>query len=78
MCINGSLLQQVPEEADLRNASITFFSDDEEIYTKALTDEVAFRIPDTTGYRWEVRVAGNINIKKIVMATSMDEMKAAV
>jgi hypothetical protein len=78
MCVNGSLLQAVPEEADLRNATITFFADDQEFYSKSLKNEVSFRIPDTTGYRWEVRVAGNINIKKIVMATSMDEMKAAV
>ena len=78
MCINGSLLQAVPEEADLRNTTITFFADDKEVYSKALSTEESFRIPATTGYRWEVRVAGNINIKKIVVATSMDEMKAAV
>lgn len=78
MCINGSLLKIVPEEADSRSMMVTFFADDEEFYTKAVTNEVSFRIPDTTGYRWEVRVAGNINIKKIAMATSMNEMKAAV
>ena len=77
MCVNGSLLQYVPEEADLRNATITFFADDQEFYSKVLRNEMSFRIPAETGYRWEVRVAGNINIKKIVMATSMDEMKAA-
>ena len=77
MCVNGSLLQYVPEEADLRNATITFFADDQVFYSKVLRNEMSFRIPAETGYRWEVRIAGNINIKKIVMATSMDEMKAA-
>lgn len=78
MCVNGSLLQPVPVEADLRNMTITFFADEQPFYSKAVKSEESFRIPDTTGYRWEARVAGNINIKKVVMATSMDEMKAAV
>ena len=75
--INGSLLKYVPEPADVRNVTITFFADNKEFYSKSLKNNVGFRIPPTTGYNWEVRVAGNLSISKITLATSMAELKAA-
>ena len=77
MRINGSKMRFVPEEADLRNVTITFFADGKEFYSKTLNSSVAFRIPATTGYNWEVRVAGNLNVSKITLGTSMAELKAA-
>ena len=75
--INGSLMKFVPEPADMRNAALTIYADGEEVITKSLTKEESFRIPATTGYTWEVRVAGTMDIYKVVLATSMIEMKAA-
>lgn len=74
--INGSKMHFVPEEADLRNVTITFFADGKDFYSKAVTDASAFRIPTTTGYQWEVRLSGNLTVSKVVLGTSMAELKA--
>ena len=76
MAINGSVLERVPEEADIRYATVTFFADEVPIYSKTVHSSEAFRIPAVTGYEWEIRVAGTLPIYSIAMATSMTEINA--
>lgn len=72
--VNGGVLLDVPEEAQLRYVQVTFYSDDKVIYTKDVSDCVAFRLPPYNGYRWEVRFAGHVPIRAFQMATSMVEL----
>lgn len=74
--INGSLMKRVPEEADIRFATITFFADGKAFYSKKLVNTEAFRIPAITGYTWEIRIAGTLDINSIVIGTSMGEVNS--
>ena len=71
---NGSVLSDVPEEAEVRYAQVTFYSDGKAIYTKAVEDCSAFRLPAYNGYRWEVRMTGHLPVRAFQMATSMAEL----
>ena len=71
---NGSVLSDVPEEAEVRYAQVTFYSDGKAIYTKAVDDCSAFRLPAYNGYRWEVRMTGHLPVRAFQMATSMAEL----
>lgn len=77
MCVNGSLTRYVPELADFRSITITFIGDGKEVYTTTVTKEEAFRIPATPAYQWAVKVVGNLDLSKLVLATSMPEVRAA-
>ena len=76
MCINGSVLHHVPEEADHRHVTLTVFADEKPFYSRACTSDEAFRIPAKSSYSWEVRVAGTLPINSIVLGTSMAEVNA--
>ena len=71
---NGSVLSDVPEKAEVRYAQVTFYSDGKAIYTKAVEDCSAFRLPAYNGYRWEVRMTGHLPVRAFQMATSMAEL----
>lgn len=71
---NGSVLSDVPEEAEVRYVQVTFYSDGKAIYTKAVEDCSAFRLPAYNGYRWEVRMTGHLPVRAFQMATSMAEL----
>ena len=72
--VNGGVLLDVPEEAEVRYVQLTFYSDGKIIYTKDVENCVAFRLPAYNGYRWEVRMAGHLPIRAFQMATSMAEL----
>ena len=72
--VNGGVLLDVPEEAEVRYVQLTFYSDGKAIYTKDVENCVAFRLPAYNGYRWEVRMAGHLPIRAFQMATSMAEL----
>ena len=72
--VNGSLLKSLPVQADFRNIAVTLFADGKEIYSKVFTTIVACRVPSATGYSWEVRFTGNINVRSFALSTSMQEL----
>ena len=72
--VNGGVLLDVPEEAEVRYVQLTFYSDGKAIYTKDVENCVAFRLPAYNGYRWEVLMAGHLPIRAFQMATSMAEL----
>lgn len=76
LSVNGSLLKRVPEEAEVRSVAITFFADGKPFYTKHLTSSEAFRVPATTGYVWEMRLAGTLDVNSVFLATSMGELNS--
>lgn len=76
LAINGSLMKRVPEQADARRITVSFFADGKEFYTRTVSSPEAFRIPATTGYMWETRIAGSLNVRNVVMGTSMSEVNS--
>ena len=72
--VNGSLLKSLPVQADFRNIAVTLFADGKEVYSKVFTTIIACRVPSATGYSWEVRFTGNINVRSFALSTSMQEL----
>ena len=72
--VNGSLMNTVPSLAEFRTVTVTLFADGKEIYSRVFDSVEAVRIPPATGYAWEVRLTGNLDVRSFAMSTSMREL----
>jgi hypothetical protein len=72
--VDGGVLEDVPEYADLRFVQVTFYADGEAVYTKQVQTSTAFRLPRVNAYQWEVRFTGSLPLIAFQMATSMSEL----
>ena len=72
--VNGSLMNTVPSLAEFRTVTVTLFADGKEVYSRVFNSLEAVRIPPATGYAWEVRFTGNLDVRSFAMSTSMREL----
>ena len=72
--VNGSLMASVPSQAEFRTVSVTIFADGKEIYSKVFDKIESCRIPAETGYAWEIRLTGTVDVRTFAMATTMQEL----
>lgn len=75
--LNGSILQNVPSDVDDRYVQVTVYCDDKLIHSGIYTKTGVYRLP--SGYKgqaFEVKLAGNIELRYIKMAETAKELKA--
>ena len=75
-CVGGGVLKRLPERVDTFYVTITFIVDDKEIFAKTVTNAEIFRIPAISGYRWSLKLMGNMPVKSVTMATTVSEVNA--
>lgn len=75
--LNGSILQDIPTNADVRNIQVIFYADEQQVYSVGVTSQEPIRMPVTTkAYVWEVKISGNVPVRSLVMGTSIGETRA--
>ena len=73
--INGSALLNQPQLASTRTVQVVITGDGEVVANLTLTSLDAVRIPPFKARELEFSIYGNINVRSIHMATTMDELK---
>lgn len=77
LSINGSLLQPLPV-LEWESLQFSLYADGVLVYSVPLVNSLAFRLPD--GYKSDqvtVRLSGNVNVKGVVLGSSMVDLKTA-
>lgn len=73
---NGSILQDIPTPADLRNIQVIIFADEQQVYTTGILNQEPVRIPVTgKAYVWEIKITGNVPVRSVIMGTSLGETR---
>jgi hypothetical protein len=77
MMLNGSILANIPTNADVRNIQVIFYADEQQVYSVGVTSQEPVRIPVTgKAYVWEIKISGNVPVRSFVMGTSIGETRA--
>ncbi len=73
---NGSILQGIPTQADLRNINIILYADGVQVYNTGVLNQEPIRVPVTgKAYVWEVEITGNVPVRSFVMGTGIGEIR---
>lgn len=76
LAVNGSLLENIPEQATFRSINIIVYADGEQIFEKGVVNQEPFRMPaHEKSYVYEIRVSGNTPVRSITMASSIGELR---
>ena len=76
LSVNGSLLQDVPEQAGFRSITVIVYVDGEQIFETSVTSQEPIRMPaNEKGYVYEVRISGNTPVSSVIMASSISELR---
>jgi len=74
--VNGSLLQEPPSQAILVSATIFFLNYKDEVITSlTVEDNTMMRIPPFKEYDIKIKLAGTLNVRSVVLATTMEELR---
>lgn len=74
--VNGSSLLSVPTQAESKYIQLELLCDGVTVCTASITTQEPIRVPATfKGYVWEVRLVGNVPIRKFALATSIGELR---
>lgn len=74
--LNGSLLSPIPQPASTRSINVFIYGDGEEIWAGGVTAPDTIRLPaGFKAYTWEVRITGNVPVRKFAMSTSVEELR---
>lgn len=73
---NGSILATIPSQVDDRYLFVELIVDDKSIHIEAYSQSGVYRLPATyRGRAFEVRIAGNIELRYVKMAETAKELK---
>lgn len=74
--INGSFLQNIPEQGQTRFITVIVYADGQQIFTADMHSQEPIRMPALQkGYVYEVRLSGNVPIRYFAMAQSIGELR---
>jgi hypothetical protein len=74
--INGSFLQDIPEQGQVRFITVIVYADGQQIFTSDMHSQEPIRMPALQkGYVYEVRLSGNVPIRYFAMAQSIGELR---
>ena len=74
--INGSVLADLPTQADVRNVQAIVIGDGTEVVSAGVTSQEPVRMPAAArAYVYEVKLTGNAPLRKFAMATSIGELR---
>jgi len=75
--INGSILQNLPEAASARTVQVVLYGDDGEVRANLQPTSVdPIRIPPFKSRQLEVSILGNIDVRSLRMATTLEELQS--
>lgn len=72
--VNGDLMEDIPTFPEYRWVTVTLIADGEEVYTRGFDSIQAVRVPAVRAHSWQVKLAGNLQIRTFAMSTSMREL----
>lgn len=76
MQLNGSILQNIPTQAETRAVQAFVYANDQLIATNGFTGQEPVRLPaGQKEYIYEVKLTGNAPLRKFAMATSIGELR---
>jgi hypothetical protein len=74
--LNGSILADLPTQADVRNINIILYADGVQVYNTGVLNQEPIRIPVTgKSYVWEVEITGNVPVRSFIMGTGIGEIR---
>jgi hypothetical protein len=74
--LNGSILQDIPTQADVRNIQVILFADEQQVYATGILNQEPVRIPVTgKAYVWEIKITGNVPVRSVIMGTNLGETR---
>jgi hypothetical protein len=74
--LNGSILQDIPSAVDDRYVQVSVYSDDVLVHNAVYTQTGVYRMPaGYKGQNFEVKLAGNIELRYVKMAETVKELK---
>jgi len=74
--VNGSLLEDIPTAADVRNVQVIVNADNAQIFAQGVTSQEPVRMPAVNkNYIYEIKLTGNAPIRQFRMATGIGELK---
>jgi hypothetical protein len=74
--VNGSLLENIPTAADVRNVQVIVNADNAQIFAQGVTSQEPVRMPAANkNYIYEIKLTGNAPIRQFRMATGIGELK---
>lgn len=75
--VNGSILTDIPAQVDDRYLLVEVFCDGQKVHSAQYTNSGVYRMPSGfKGQAFEVKIAGNIELRYIKMAESVKELKS--
>lgn len=73
---NGSILADIPTQADVRNIQVIIYADEQQVFTTGVLNQEPIRMPATgKAYVYEVKITGNVPVRSFVMGTSIGETR---
>jgi hypothetical protein len=74
--LNGSILADLPTQADIRNINIILYADGVQVYNTGVLNQEPIRLPVTgKAYVWEVEITGNVPVRSFIMGTGIGEIR---
>ena len=74
--VNGSILANIPTQADARNVQVIVNADNAQLFATGITNQEPVRMPAANkNYVYEIKLTGNAPIRQFRMATSIGELK---
>lgn len=72
--VDGSLLSVVPPLSALRTAQVLIYGDGALVAGLTIGSYTPVRIPAVRAKQWEIKIVGNIPVRSVTMAGSVDEL----
>lgn len=74
--VNGTFLQDIPEQGQTRFITLIVYADGEQIFTTDVMTQEPIRMPALQkGYVYEIRISGNTPVRWVAMASSIGELR---
>lgn len=74
--INGTFLQDIPEQGQTRFVTLIVYADGQQIFTTDVHNQEPLRMPALQkGYVYEIRISGNTPVRWVAMASSIGELR---
>lgn len=74
MTMNGSLLRTPPTRPERVYVNVIGYTEGDLAFSESLTDSRTVRLPPTKGDFWQFRIIGNMNVRSVILATTMREL----
>ena len=74
--VNGSVMRLLPTKPESVFVNVIGYNEGELLFSESLTDSRSVRLPAKKGDFWQFRVIGNMNVRSVILATTMRELSS--